>query len=114
MFQEIRTDNESHERVLPEELYHLAVKDERLQISLLDDIQHKAASELLAWIQGKEGRLPRIFSEEDGKILRLLYRGRRKPSTLAKDLGISQEEAKKQIENIKSKVLLFVAVDPWT
>lgn len=111
MFTEIRVDNFRHDRLLPEEIQELAGKDDRLQTSLLDDIREKAAANLIEWIQRRATTLPRIFSDEDGKILRLLYQGKREPSTIAEKLGITIEDAKKKVETVRSKVSLFIAMD---
>ena len=113
MYDEILKDDSIQLRLRPGQIEDLATKDDRLQTSLMDNIRQKAADELVGWIQNKNATLPRFFSDEDGIIVRLLFHGKRKPASVGKTLGISAEQAKKKIETLKSKVLLYLGVDPW-
>jgi len=113
MYEELLEDDSIQYKLLPKQIEELATKDDRLQTSLMDTIRQKAADELFEWIQNKNATLPRFFSDEDGIIVRLLFHGKRKPASIGKTLGISAEQAKKKIETVKSKVLLYLGVDPW-
>lgn len=114
VFETLTKDKDIKDRMLATDSEELAEREQKLQGSMMRDFQQKAADELLLWIELKEGKLPAIFSVEEGKILRLLFRGKRRPAAISKALGVSEEEAMAKIDKLKTKVLLFIGVDPWS
>jgi len=68
----------------------------------------RAAEEIRAWLEGESDHLPKVFSEEEGQLLRVMYEGSFDPTHVARKIGRPVPEVKRLIEALKGKVHAFL------
>jgi hypothetical protein len=76
-----------------------------------DEFRATAAHQLELWLSGARIERPRMFSENEGKMLRALYDDPERPD-LAGLLGLSPDKLDSKISALEAKVRLYLGLGP--
>ena len=77
---------------------------------LTEVFRAQAADELRAWLERENDRLPKVFSKEEGQLLRLMYERSFDPIRIAKTTARPLQEVRRDIEALRGKVHAFLGV----
>lgn len=82
--------------------------DEEPTSTLESTVGAQASYDLESWLTGYNDKRPVLFSEAEGKLLKLLYSADLPIRELAKEVGLSVPKVRKEIGRLEEKVRLYL------